>query len=354
MSSATFTTGQAGSFGVTTTGWPLPSLTESGALPAGVTFHDNGNGTGTLGGTPAAGAGGVYTFTVTATNGVGTDAVQTFTLTIDQPAALTSNPFTTFVVGAAGSFTATSTGYPLPSLADTGPWPTGLAFHDNGDGTGTLAGTAASGTGGVYDSTLTAHNGVGTDATQSFALTINEAPSFTNASSATFSTSTSGTFDFASLGWPLASYTENGALPTGVSFHDNGDGIATLSGTPDANVGGVYTVTVTAHNGVGVDATQTFTLTIDQPAAITSASSATFVIGSHGSFTVDTVGFPAPALSTTGALPSGVRFSDNGDGMATLSGTPTAGTSGVYNFSITAHNAVGTDLSRPSPSQSMN
>src|ERR1700694_3160953 len=65
--SATFTTGQAGSFPVATSGCPAPALTESGALPQGVSFIDNGDGTATLSGTPAAGSGGAYTFTITAT-----------------------------------------------------------------------------------------------------------------------------------------------------------------------------------------------------------------------------------------------------------------------------------------------
>src|SRR5690242_16573415 len=43
-SSTTFTVGAAGIFTVTTTGLPTPSVSESGALPSGVTFVDNGNG----------------------------------------------------------------------------------------------------------------------------------------------------------------------------------------------------------------------------------------------------------------------------------------------------------------------
>ena len=79
----TFTVGAAGSFTVDTTGVPAPSLTETGTLPSGVTFQDNGNGSGMLSGTPA-GTGGSYAVTITANNGVGTAANQSFTLTITQ------------------------------------------------------------------------------------------------------------------------------------------------------------------------------------------------------------------------------------------------------------------------------
>ena len=62
---ATFTVGTAGTFAVTATGTSPVSLSESGALPAGVTFNTS---TGVLGGTPAPGTGGVYSIIFTASN----------------------------------------------------------------------------------------------------------------------------------------------------------------------------------------------------------------------------------------------------------------------------------------------
>ena len=56
-----------------------------------------------------------------------------------------------------------------------------MTFVDNGDGTGTLSGTPAAGTGGVYALTFTAANGVLPNATQAFTLTVNEAPAITSA-----------------------------------------------------------------------------------------------------------------------------------------------------------------------------
>jgi hypothetical protein len=61
-------------------------LAESGALPGGVSFQDNHNGTATLAGTPSAGTDGTDTFTITASNGVTPAATQTFTLTVTEPA----------------------------------------------------------------------------------------------------------------------------------------------------------------------------------------------------------------------------------------------------------------------------
>lgn len=86
---ATFTVGVNGTFSVTTSGNPAPSLVESGSLPSGVTFVDNGGGNGTLSGTPASGTAGSYPITFTATNAVGT-IPQSFTLTVVQPPSITS------------------------------------------------------------------------------------------------------------------------------------------------------------------------------------------------------------------------------------------------------------------------
>ena len=50
--------------------------------------------------------------------------------------------------------------------------------------------------------------------------------------------------------------------------------------------GKVYPLTLTAHNGAGVDATQTFHLTVNQPAGISSRSEAILGAGTAGTFTV--------------------------------------------------------------------
>ena len=65
------------SFTVTDTGSPAPTLSESGILPAGVSFDAA---TGALAGIPT--SYGVFKLKFTAHNGVGADAVQNFTLTV--------------------------------------------------------------------------------------------------------------------------------------------------------------------------------------------------------------------------------------------------------------------------------
>ena len=79
-----FTVGFADSFLVETDGVPLAALTVSGALPGGVTFTDNGDGTATLAGTADPGTVGTYALTLTATNGVGAPVTQAFTLAVTE------------------------------------------------------------------------------------------------------------------------------------------------------------------------------------------------------------------------------------------------------------------------------
>jgi len=296
---------------------------------------------------------GTFTATFTVTDNANltdpTPPTRTITVNSTQAAAITSAGSTTFAVGTAGTFTVTTTGTPTPALSETGALPSGVTFKDNGNGTATLGGTPAAGSAGSYPITITASNGVGTPANQSFALTVSQVPTITSANNTTFAVGTAGTFTVTTTGTPTPSLSETGALPNGVTFKDNGNGTATLGGTPASGSGGTYSLTLTASNGVGTPANQSFTLTVNNTqaaAAITSANNTTFAVGTAGTFTVTTTGTPTPSLSETGALPNGVTFKDNGNGTATLGGTPAAGSAGSYSITIKAHNGVGTDASQ--------
>jgi len=214
-----------------------------------------------------------------------------------------------------------------------------VTFADNNNNTATLGGTPAVGSGGLYPLTFTAANGVGSDATQSFTLTVNEALAFTSADHTGFTVGSAGSFTIQVQGYPTATISLSGALPAGVSFADNGDGTASLTGTPAAGSNGSYVLTLSAANSAGDSATQAFTLAVSVAPTITSANSVTFVTGTPGTFTVTTTGDPTPAITLSGALPAGVTFTDNGNGTAGLAGTPT-GAGATYLLTLTAANGV--------------
>jgi hypothetical protein len=344
--STTFTVGVPGTFMVTTAGVPTPSIGQSGSLPSGVTFTDNGNGTGTLAGTPAALTNGTYPLTFTATNGNPPPGVQGFTLVVSAGTApaITSSASTNFTVGVPGTFTITATGIPTPAIGKSGSLPSGVTYIDNGDGTGTLAGTPAALTNGTYPLTFTATNGNLPPAVQGFTLfvTSGSTPTITSPATTTFTIGVAGTFAVTTSGSPVPSIVRTGsALPSGVTFVDNGNGTGTLSGTPAAATNGSYALTFTASNGNLPNAVQGFTLVVitGTAPAITSAATTTFVVGVAGTFAVTATGAPVPSIVRTGsALPSGVTFVDHGNGTGTLSGTPAAGTNGSYALTFTAAN----------------
>lgn len=344
-SSATYSLGVAGApVTFTTTGTPQATLSETGALPAGVTFHDNGDGTATLSGTPSAGPGGQYAITVKATNEAGTGTAS-FTLILDQAPSLSGPSAATYTVGTAGApqvFSQTG-GYPVAVLSTTSLLPNGVTFTGANDGTGTLAGTPAAGTGGVYPITITGDNGTAPAATWPFTLTVDEAPGVTGPATATFvvgTSSSSGTFT--ATGYPTPTLTATG-LPAGLSLTSTGSGQAQITGSAAVGTGGVYTVTITAANGVGSNATTTVQLTVNEAAGIIGSSLVRFVAGTAGSTVYATHGYPTPSLSESGTLPSGITFVDNGDGTATLAGTAPTSAVGSYTLTITAHNGIGSD-----------
>jgi hypothetical protein len=233
-----------------------------------------------------------------------------------QAPTITSVNSTAFQVGMAGNFTVTTSGTPLPALSESGVLPGGTSFVDHGDGTGTLSGTPMAGSGGTYTVTFTASNGTSPNAAQPFTLMVQEAPSFTSASSASFRVGTAGSFTVTTSGFPaVATLNKTGALPSGVTFTDNGNGTATLSGTPGAGTAGGYPLALTADNGVSPAATQSFTLNVQTNATSTSLTSTP-----NPSAFGQTVTFTA---TVTGNTPTGiVTFKDGATtlGASTLNG----------------------------------
>jgi uncharacterized repeat protein (TIGR01451 family) len=342
---ATFTVGTFGSFTVTTTGFPPPSIARGGvALPGGVTFNDNGDGTGTLSGTPDPGTGGTYALTFTATNLVGSTPPQSFTLTVRQAPAIISANATTFTVGTPGTFIVTTTGFPVPSIARGGvALPANVTFLDNGDGTGTLSGTPQVGTGGTYALTFTATNVAGSSGPQSFTLTVNEAPKITTAATATFAPGKTGqTFTIDTTGFPRNPgmvITRTGTLPLNVTFTDNNNGTATIAGTPAAGTQAAspYSWVVTASNGVSPDDVQNpFLFNVTCPVITVSGAASlglTFNTAMSASTFTQSGGNGTITWSATG-LPAGVSI---GPANGQVTGTPTL--TGTFSAVVTAKDA---------------
>ncbi len=124
---------------------------------------------------------------------------------------------------------------------------------------------------------------------------------FYSAAAATFTGGTYHAFTVASSGCPTPTYTETGALPTGVAFTKAG----LLSGVPTE--GGAFKLTFTAEIGTGAKKTQAFTLTI--PFYIVTQTLAAAKPGTKYSTTLKASGGTAPYKWTeTTPLPTALKL----------------------------------------------
>lgn len=190
------------------------------------------------------------------------------------------------------------------------------------------------------------------------------APSVTAPAARTIEVGVPGSVTVQATGSPLPSLAIAGELPAGLAFHDNGDGTATLAGTPTASVtpagtSRAFPLTVTATNELG-HADAPLTLTVVNPPAPTpppdptppaptpqpreaepvlTAPSVTYgFVGRRIDLPIDATG--APAISVAGELPAGLKLEVDGSGRARLVGTPRE--RGVHKVTLTARNGAGT------------
>src|SRR4029450_9368715 len=134
----------------------------------------------------------------------------------------------------------------------------------------------------IYPLIITASNGTLPNAVQNFTLTVQATPpvvhahAITSATASTFTVGSHGTFTVTTTGTPTSQVSLIGPRPSWLSYVDNTDGTATLSGTPDSGSDASYSFTITAANGVLPNAVQIFTLTVTQAPTFTSPASAPF------------------------------------------------------------------------------
>ena len=187
-------------------------------------------------------------------------------------------------------------------------------------------------------------------------------PTFTSPDHAGFVVGIPGTFTITTtnattVGLSTPDAHNPATLPNGLVFDDNGDGTATISGTPSAGTAGVYQYDIAAFSpGLLNIPFQRFALVVGAGSsnptapAITSAATTTFTVvlalddtpaPPIPSFTMISTGGPVPTLSLTGTLPDGVTFQSNSDGTGTLAGMPVLGTAGTYPLTVTATNTAG-------------
>lgn len=218
--------------------------------------------------------------TVTATDGA-LQAQQTFNLTVaglpgNDPPAFTSTPVVEATQDTAYTYDVTAadadSGDTLTITAVTLPaW---LTLTDHGDGTATLAGTPAAADVGDHPVSLQVADQAGATGTQDFTITVdsagttpppaNEAPAFTSTAPASATVGTELSYSITTSD-PDAGDTRTitgTTVPAWLTLTDNGDGTATLRGTPAAGNVGANPVELTVTDAAGATATQSFTINV--------------------------------------------------------------------------------------------
>jgi len=207
-------------------------------LPAWLTF----DGDDTISGTPQQGDVGVHNVVVTVTDGfVAMPVQQSFQITVtnvNDPPEFSSVAPTGAAQGTLYTYDiVTDDPDPLDVLTITGPTvPAWLVLTDNGDRTATLTGTPTNDDVGDHDVSLQVSDGTLT-ATQSFAITVsntNDLPTFTSTPVTAATQDLPYAYSIAvtdpDAGDTLAITAPT--LPVWLTFADNGNGTAMLTGTP--------------------------------------------------------------------------------------------------------------------------
>jgi hypothetical protein len=293
------------------------TISESGSLPAGMTFS-----AGVLSGTPT--QTGSFSITITATDQNGCTGSRGYTLVITCP-AITVAP-TSISAGTAGAvynpvtFTQTG-GLGTVTISESGALPTGMNFSG-----GVLSGTPTQT--GNFGITVTATDQNGCTGSRAYTFGIG-CPIMT-VGPASISAGTAGvpytpvTFTQTG-GLGTITFSESGTLPFGMTFS-----AGVLSGTPTQT--GSFNITITATDQNGCTGSRGYTLVINCPAiAVGPASISSGTAGTvytPVTFT-QTGGVGTITVSESGALPTGMTFS-----AGVLSGTPTQ--IGSFNITVTA------------------
>ena len=228
---------------------------------------------------------GIYTVTLTATDDLGVSATATEQVTVDAPAAaFTTTPATVVAPGTTISFDATGSTDPQGTITDY-QWNfgDGTPVDDAGTSTGVQRAYAARGT---YTVTLTVTNNFGQTSTTTHTVTVDDPPTPAFASSPAIVAAPGATVSFnASTSAPGAS----GGTITDYSWNF-GDGTpvddtsATAAASHAYALPGVYTVTLTTTDDLGVSATTTHQITVDAPAAAFTPSAAVSAPGATVTF----------------------------------------------------------------------
>ncbi|WP_162249707.1 Ig domain-containing protein [Ensifer sp. Root31] len=322
---------------------------DSGSLPPGLTLSTSG----LLTGTPSAVGSSTFNLKVQDSTTISTGGVHfitqnvTVTVIAFPPLSLTPASGTALSAGVVGtsysnaSISASGGSGTITYAVTAGALPAGLGINGS---TGAITGTPTVGAIGTANFTVTATAATSGSASASYSITVSAPPVvLTPASGAltggTVGVSYSNTSISASGGVGTITYAITaGSLPAGLSMNTS---TGAISGTPTAGGFGTANFTVTATATGSASASYSIAI-VAPPVVLTPAS---------GALAGGTVGVVYPGVSisasgglgtisyavTSGVLPAGLALNPS---TGAISGTPTAGGFGTFNFTVTATGAT--------------
>ncbi len=308
------------------------------SIPNWLTLTDNLNGTATLTGTPLNPDVGSNSVVLTVTDGAGSTDNQNFTVAVananDAP-AFSSSPITAAVQDVPYTYNVSTSdpdvGDSRTIIATTLPgW---LILTDNLDGTATLSGTPTNADFGPNNVVLNVEDVAGAAVDQVFTINVdnaNDPPTFTSTPVIGATEDILYTYNITATDPDVGDNLTITALsiPAWLTLTDNLNGTATVTGTPLNPDVGSNSVVLTVTDAAGSTDNQNFTVAVananDAPAFSSSPITAAVqdILYTYNVSTSDPdVGDTRSIVATT--LPSWSSLTDNMDGTATLSGTPT-------------------------------
>ncbi len=209
--------------------------------------------------------------------------------------------------------TASISGYTLTAT----PLPSGTTVSHTFSSTATSETLTGLTNGTSYDLSVAAVTTVGTGPSANASnnpITPGVAPTITSANSTTFTAGSAGSFTVTTAGHPDAGHHRVGLATQHGDLHRQRQRHGLLVRHPDVGDGSPTRSRINAANGISPNATQSFTLNVDQAPTITSADSTTFAVGSAGTFTVTTSGLPPRPDRSRDPCPPGSPSSTTGTG----------------------------------------
>ena len=321
-----------------------PTLTAT-TLPTWLTFSDNGHNA-TISGTPSDTDIGTHSVVINAADAIGS-TTQSFNIVVNGIPTFSSSPTLTTDEDSVYTYNITVSDPEGDTTTITAPTlPGWLSLTDNNDNTATITGTPLQANVGDNSVTIRSTDSSGGYKEQSFTIAVanvNDAPTFT--STAVTSVNEDSTYTY-----NITVSDEDGqtatiaasTLPNWLTFTDNGNNTATLTGTPaDANVGQHNTV-LTATDPNGVVATQSFTITVNGLPEFSSSPTLTTNEDSVYTYNITVTDQDGDTTTITApTLPAWLSFSDNGDNTATITGTPLQANVGNNSVTLRATDASG-------------